>query len=112
LPQAGRNAASASVRRGAVGRAVMVRRDDDTLERIESGGRDMKMVIEYCARWNYKPRAAGLAEQLQGNFGAEVELQAGSGGVFEVYADGRCVFSKKEQGRFPNEGEIVSLLKQ
>ena len=42
--------------------------------------------------------------------GIEVELIAGSGGIFEVVADGRPVFSKKQQGRFPETGEIVRLL--
>jgi len=37
-------------------------------------------------------------------------LIAGSGGVFEVEADGREIFSKKKQGRFPDEGEIAALL--
>jgi selenoprotein W-related protein len=42
--------------------------------------------------------------------GAEVELLASSGGVFEVVADGKLVFSKKDLKRFPEEGEIVHLL--
>ena len=40
----------------------------------------------------------------------DVELLAGSGGIFEVVADGRLVFSKKQKGRFPEPGEIVRLL--
>ncbi len=42
--------------------------------------------------------------------GIDVELIAGSGGIFEVVADGRLVFSKKQRGRFPEAGEIVRLL--
>jgi selT/selW/selH-like putative selenoprotein len=42
--------------------------------------------------------------------GAEVELIAGSGGVFEVELNGKKIFSKAEQKRFPEEGEIVKLL--
>jgi selenoprotein W-related protein len=34
------------------------------------------------------------------------------GGVFEVTVDDRLVFSKKALGRFPNEGEVVKLLRQ
>ncbi len=45
--------------------------------------------------------------------GCEVELIAGSGGVFDVIADGEKVFSKFECGdRFPYDGEVVKLLKQ
>jgi selT/selW/selH-like putative selenoprotein len=39
-----------------------------------------------------------------------VELIAGGGGIFDVSADGRPVFSKHKSGRFPEPGEIVRLL--
>jgi selT/selW/selH-like putative selenoprotein len=39
-----------------------------------------------------------------------VELIAGSGGIFEVVADGRPLFSKNKTGRFPEENEIINLL--
>ncbi|MBU4260760.1 MAG: Rdx family protein [Proteobacteria bacterium] len=45
-------------------------------------------------------------------FAAQVELIAGSGGVFEVVADGRKIFSKTAAGRFPEEGEIVKLIEE
>jgi len=49
---------------------------------------------------------------LRNAFGAdaEVELVAGSGGVYEISVDGQTIFSKKQLGRFPEDGEIVSLL--
>jgi len=37
--------------------------------------------------------------------------QGGSGGIFVVSADGEALFSKKEQGRFPTETEIVEKLR-
>ncbi|MCL7487652.1 MAG: Rdx family protein [Desulfobulbaceae bacterium] len=40
----------------------------------------------------------------------EVELIAGSGGVFEVCVDKQLVFSKKRLGRFPEDGEVVRLI--
>jgi selenoprotein W-related protein len=33
-----------------------------------------------------------------------------SGGVFEVTAGGRIIFSKKQLGRHPEPGEVVSAL--
>jgi selenoprotein W-related protein len=39
-----------------------------------------------------------------------VELIAGSGGIFDISADGRLIFSKKQKGRFPDSDEIVRLL--
>jgi len=35
----------------------------------------------------------------------------GSGGVFDVEADGAVIFAKAEAGRFPEEGEVVALLR-
>ena len=40
----------------------------------------------------------------------DVELIAGSGGVFEVMVYNRLVFSKKNMDRFPNNGEIAKLI--
>ncbi len=41
----------------------------------------------------------------------ESELIAGSGGVFEVVVDGKKLFSKKALGRFPQDGEILGLIR-
>jgi selT/selW/selH-like putative selenoprotein len=41
---------------------------------------------------------------------AEVTLRRGSGGVFEIKADGRLAFSKKAAGRFPTDTEIAGSL--
>ena len=40
----------------------------------------------------------------------EVELVKGVAGVFEITIDGKLVFSKKQLGRFPEDGEIDSLI--
>jgi len=32
---------------------------------------------------------------------------AGSGGIFDVRIDGKLVFSKHSEGRFPEPGEVV-----
>lgn len=42
--------------------------------------------------------------------GTEVEIVRGSGGVFEIERDGALVYSKKANGRFPEENEIKGLL--
>jgi selenoprotein W-related protein len=38
-------------------------------------------------------------------------LIPGKGGVFEVTVDGKKVFSKKELGRFPEDGEVVQRIR-
>ncbi len=44
--------------------------------------------------------------------GLESQLVRGSGGIFEVSVDGERIFSKKEEGRFPSEKEIVDKLRE
>jgi len=39
-------------------------------------------------------------------------LIRGSGGEFEVEYGGNLIFSKKKLGRFPEEGEVVNLIKR
>lgn len=34
----------------------------------------------------------------------------GSGGEFEVSIDGRLVFSKKAEGRFPEHEEVLAMI--
>jgi len=48
---------------------------------------------------------------LNKEFGEEVSLIAGGGGVFDVIVDGRMVFSKFKTGRFPEPNEIIDKLK-
>ena len=42
--------------------------------------------------------------------GVAARLIQGSGGAFEIEADGKMIFSKLQTGRFPEPGEIVELL--
>lgn len=41
----------------------------------------------------------------------EPELAKGGGGVFDVACDGRLVFSKFRDGRYPEPEEIIRALK-
>ena len=36
----------------------------------------------------------------------------GSGGIFVVTVENRTLFSKKEEGRFPSEAEIIGKLRE
>ena len=85
--------------------------------------------ITYCLTCGYKSRALKLQSELQKEFGAEVgaetgseirtairaeldvELVQGDGGVFEVKDGSIVLFSKKEEGRFPIDGEILNILR-
>jgi selenoprotein W-related protein len=48
---------------------------------------------------------------LRRELGIEAELNKGRGGVFDVVADGKLVFSKHEAGRFPDDDEIIAALR-
>lgn len=54
--------------------------------------------------------AAGLAAELKEAFGADARLIEGSGGIFQVVADGELVFDKKDVGRFPVLGEVSKAI--
>ena len=51
-----------------------------------------------------------MGEELKKKLGAEIELIAGSNGIFDVTVDGKMIFSKFGQGRFPQTDEIISLI--
>jgi selenoprotein W-related protein len=51
-----------------------------------------------------------LAAEIKQALGVDATLIKGSGGQFEVVADGNVVFSKKALGRYPEPGEILKLL--
>ncbi len=71
----------------------------------------MSIKIKYCSSWNFEPKAASLAKAIKDATGEKAELVAGSGGVFEVTQDGEMLFSKREQGRFPEPNEVIEKLK-
>ncbi len=73
----------------------------------------MNLSIEYCNVWNYLPRAASLASSILKKYGTSVsalKLIPSSGGVFEIYYDKNLIFSKKDEGRFPEESEVLNTL--
>ncbi|MEP0847300.1 MAG: SelT/SelW/SelH family protein [Phycisphaerae bacterium] len=57
------------------------------------------------------PRAASLAAEIKSACGVEPELIKGAGGVFDVVVDGKRIFSKHDEGRFPEDGEVLRKLK-
>jgi len=73
----------------------------------------MFVSIEYCSVWNYLPKASSLESYLKNNLkDIKVELISSGGGVFEVKLDKELIFSKKSTGRFPENSEIVDIIKK
>jgi selT/selW/selH-like putative selenoprotein len=52
-----------------------------------------------------------LAAEIKKALGVDSQLVRGGGGIFDVTVDNKRIFSKKEEGRFPNEKEIVDQLR-
>jgi len=52
-----------------------------------------------------------LAAEIKKQLGVDSQLVRGSGGIFDVHVDNKKIFSKKTEGRFPTEKEIVDQLR-
>lgn len=68
-----------------------------------------RVEIAYCTQCRWLLRAAWMAQELLITFESElggVTLCPGSGGVFEVRVDGDIVWSRKDEGRFPELPEL------
>jgi len=75
----------------------------------------MFIKIFYCGEWNYLPQASRLEDELKNSFDdVEIELNKSSGGDFRVIVDEKTIFDKRamsgDEARFPNDGEISSII--
>jgi selenoprotein W-related protein len=55
-----------------------------------------------------------MAQELLTTFDqeiAELALKPGTGGIFEIRANGALVWSRKDQGRFPEMTELKQLVR-
>ncbi len=75
----------------------------------------LAISITYCVICNFRGRAAWLAQELlaahEGDI-AEVALIPAREGLFEVRFDDQLVFSRREQGRFPEPREVKDALRE
>jgi selenoprotein W-related protein len=65
--------------------------------------------ITYCRQCRWLLRAAWMAQELLTTFEDElggVTLVPGTGGIFVVTVDGTVVWSRKDEGRFPEITEL------
>lgn len=68
-----------------------------------------RIEIEYCTQCRWLLRAAWMAQELLTTFEkeiGEVALVPGTGGVFEVRANGDTLWSRNGEGRFPDAKEL------
>jgi selenoprotein W-related protein len=73
-----------------------------------------RIEIEYCTQCRWLLRAAWMAQELLTTFESEIRevaLVPGSGGVFEIRADGAVIWSRSDQRRFPEIKELKQLVR-
>ena len=73
-----------------------------------------RLEIEYCRQCRWLLRAAWLAQELLTTFDkelGEVALVPGTNGIFEVRLLGEVIFSRRQQGRFPESKELKQLVR-
>ncbi|MDM3872473.1 SelT/SelW/SelH family protein [Porticoccus sp. W117] len=71
--------------------------------------------IEYCTGCRWLMRASWMAQELLTTFEGELDqltLKPGStGGIFEIRLDGKSLWSRKQEGRFPEITELKQLVR-
>lgn len=73
-----------------------------------------RIEINYCTQCRWLLRAAWMAQELlttfEGELG-EVALVPGTGGIFDVRLNNELIFSRKQEGRFPESKELKQLVR-
>ena len=73
-----------------------------------------RVQITYCTQCRWLLRAAWMAQELLSTFEDEIGelvLKPGTGGIFEVHANGLLVWSRKAEGRFPEITELKQRIR-
>lgn len=68
-----------------------------------------RVTITYCTQCNWLLRAGWMAQELLQTFAVElgeVALVPGTGGIFQIEADGQLLWDRARDGGFP---DIVAL---
>lgn len=71
--------------------------------------RKPQVDIVYCTRCRWLLRAGWTAQELLVTFEGElggVRLMPGTGGIFDVRLDGETIWSRRDEGRFPELKEL------
>ena len=73
-----------------------------------------RVDIHYCTGCRWLMRSAWMAQELLTTFEGELDeltLHPGTGGIFEVWANGTQIWSRKEQGGFPDIKQLKQLVR-
>ena len=79
----------------------------------------ISLEIRYCVTWNYKPKAASLAEKLKEEYECEVTIIPGKRGEFSVWIHDKKSNNKeylfiigKEGFDFPSHNKVIAATDQ
>lgn len=75
---------------------------------------DQSVEIIYCSQCRWLLRAAWMAQELLSTFDREITeltLKPGTGGIFEVRVNGELIWSRKNEGRFPEVTELKQRIR-
>lgn len=73
-----------------------------------------RIEIHYCTQCKWLLRSAWMAQELLSTFEGEIGEMAlipQTGGTFEIYANGEQIWSRKEQGGFPEIKQLKQIVR-
>ncbi|XKH01535.1 SelT/SelW/SelH family protein [Marinobacter nauticus] len=73
-----------------------------------------KIDIHYCTGCRWLLRSAWMAQELLTTFEGDIDelsLHPGTGGIFEIYVNGNRIWSRKEDGGFPEIKQLKQLVR-
>jgi selenoprotein W-related protein len=76
--------------------------------------KEPRVAIHYCTQCRWLLRAAWMGQELLTTFEqelGELALLPGTGGVFDIYVGNERIWSRAEQGRFPDIKELKQLVR-
>jgi len=73
-----------------------------------------KIEIKYCSQCRWLMRSAWMAQELLTTFEGDIDeltLLPSTGGIFEIIANGKLIWSRKAEGRFPEISELKQCVR-
>lgn len=74
----------------------------------------VKIFIEYCGAWGYRSKANRLLDELRQKFPSlqadSFSMKQGRTSSFEVSVNGKVVWSKLENDKFPKTDDILPFV--
>ena len=73
-----------------------------------------KIDIHYCTGCRWLLRSAWMAQELLTTFEGDIDelsLHPGTGGIFEIHVNGKRIWSRKDDGGFPEIKQLKQLVR-